>query len=349
MAARPGPLNLLTDVAGLRVGSAADTRAATGCTVVVCDTPCVAAVDVRGGAPGTRETDLLDPGRLVEGIDAVCLSGGSVHGLAAADGVVAALAEQGRGFAFGPGTPTAPIVPAAILFDLAGDGDKAWGLDPPYRRLGLQAARAASAGAFALGSEGAGYGARAGRLQGGLGSASLLGEDGITVAALAAVNSMGSVVVPGARAFWAWPDEIAGEFGGLRPDPHAARDPDDWGLAKLAPGLRENTTLAVVATDAALTPSQAQRLAVMAQDGLARAVRPAHTPFDGDVVFALSTARRPSPQPWARSLAVLGERAAACLARAVARGVHEARSRPGGPPAWRDLDAAGRLPRPQAG
>ena len=343
MAARPGPLNLLTDVAGLRVGSAVDLRAATGCTVVVFDAPCVAAVDVRGGAPGTRETDLLDPGRLVEGIDAVCLSGGSVHGLAAADGVVAALAEQGRGFAFGPGVPTAPIVPAAILFDLAGDGDKAWGLQPPYRRLGLEAAQAVAYGAFGLGAEGAGYGARAGRLQGGLGSASLVGDEGNTVAALAAVNSMGSVVVPGSRAFWAWPDELDGEFGGLRPAPDLAFTPDNWGLAKLAPGLRQNTTLAVVATNAALTPSQARRLAVMAQDGLARAIRPVHTPFDGDVVFALATGLRPLPDPWARSLTVLGERAAACLARAVARGVHAAASRSGGPQAWRDLDAEGRL------
>ena len=343
--ARPGPHNRLTDVAGLRVGSAVDLRAATGVTVVVADRPCVCAVDVRGGAPGTRETDLLDAGRLVEGVDAVCLSGGSVYGLAAADGVVTALAARGRGFSFGPGVPTAPIVPAAILFDLAGDGDKAWGETPPYRRLGAEAL-AAAAGCFELGAHGAGYGARAGRLQGGLGSASLVGPEGVTVGALAAVNAVGSVIVPGCRAFWAWPDEIDGEFGGVRPPPGlAARAPDDWGLAKGAPGLRENTTLAVVATDARLTASQAHRLAVMAQDGLARAVRPSHTPFDGDVVFALATGVLPLPEPWARSLTLLGERAAGALARAVARGVHAATSRPAGPPAWRDLDADGGLPR----
>ena len=344
MAARPGPLNLLTDVEGLAVGSAADARAATGATVVLCAQPTVCAVDVRGGAPGTRETDLLAPGRLVEGVDAVVLSGGSVHGLAAADGAVGWLAAQGRGFAFGPGVPTAPIVPAAILFDLAGEGDKRWGDEPPYRRLGWEAAAAAAPGRFALGAVGAGHGARAGRLQGGLGSASLVGEEGLAVGALAAVNAMGSAVMPGARAFWAWTEEIGGEYGGVRPPPGwRPPAPDDWGLAKLAPGLRQNTTLAVVATDAALTPGQAQRLAVMAQDGLARALRPVHTPFDGDVVFALATARRPLPEPWARSLTLLGERAAATLARAVARGVHAAAGRPGGPPAWRELDAEGRL------
>ena len=344
-AARPGPRNRLTDVAGLRVGSAADLAAATGATVVLADRPCVCAVDVRGGAPGTRETDLLDPGRLVEGVDAVCLSGGSVYGLAAADGVVARLAARGRGFAFGPGVPTAPIVPAAILFDLAGDGDKAWGEDPPYRRLGAEALDAATDAGFPLGAYGAGYGARAGRLQGGLGSASLVGPEGITVAALAAVNAVGSVVVPGCRAFWAWPDEVDGEFGGLRPPADLPqRGPDDWGLAKGAPGLRQNTTLAVVATDAALTPSQAHRLAVMAQDGLARAIRPSHTPFDGDVVFALATGAVPLPEPWARSLMLLGERAAGALARAVAMGVHAAVRRPGGPPAWRDLTPEGALP-----
>jgi L-aminopeptidase/D-esterase-like protein len=294
-------------------------------------------VDVRGGAPGTRETDLLDADRLVGGVDAIVLSGGSVHGLAAAEGVVTALAAQGRGYAVAPGLPLAPIVPAAILFDLAGAGDKAWGLDPPYRRLG-QAALAAASADVALGAEGAGYAAQAGALQGGVGAASLLGDEGITVGALAAVNAIGSAVMPGSHAFWAWPFEIEGEFGGARPDPTRPNpDPDDWGLVRGRPAPRTATTLAVVATDAALTSAQARRLAVMAQDGLARALRPIHTLFDGDVVFALSTGARPLPEPWAQTLSLIGERAATTLARAVARGVYAAVSRPGGPAAYRDV------------
>lgn len=321
MAARPGPRNLLTDVTGLSVGQAHDDTVRTGVTVVLAETPAVAACDVRGGAPGTRETDLLAPENLVEAVDAVVLSGGSVYGLGAADGVTAALGSQGRGFSFRAVDVTAPIVPAAILFDLANGGDKGWGERPPYADLG-RAALAAAGPDFTLGAAGAGFGAMAGALKGGTGSASLVGDEGITTAALACVNSWGSVLMPGQPVFWAWPFEFDGEFGGARPDPAApAPDPDDWGAAKLAAGARENTTLAVVATDAALTPAQAKRLAVMAQDGLARAIRPAHAPFDGDVVFALATGRRPLPDPAPLSLAVLGERAATCLARAVARGV----------------------------
>ena len=344
MSARPGPRNLITDVAGLRVGQAHDARVRTGVTVVLADSPAVAAGDVRGGGPGTRETDLLSPDMLVEAVDAIVLSGGSAYGLGAADGVAAALGAAGRGYTFGPGIPPAPIVPAAILFDLANGGEKDWGETPPYPALGraaLQAAWAASDGSFALGSAGGGYGAKAGAIRGGTGSASLIGDEGFTVGALACVNSFGSVVTPGRRCFWAWPFEIEGEFGGLRPDPHApSPDPDDWGRAKRDPGVRENTTIAVVATDARLTPAQARRFAVMAQDGLARAIRPAHAPFDGDVVFTLSTDRQPLPDPVNYWLTVLAERAAGCLARAIARGVYEAESWPEtSAPAWRDLDA----------
>lgn len=321
----PGPRNLLTDVAGLRVGQAEDAAARTGVTVVLAERPMVAACDVRGGAPGTRETDLLAADTLVEAVDAVVLSGGSVYGLGAADGVTAALGAAGRGFAFRSTDLTAPIVPAAILFDLANGGDKGWGDAPPYAALGRAALAAAGEG-FALGTVGAGYGARAGVLKGGVGSASALTDDGLTVGALAAVNSYGSVVAP-SGAFWASPFEIEGEFGG-RAWPLRA-GPDAWGLAKGDPQARENTTLAVVATDAALTPAQARRLAVMAQDGLARAIRPVHTPFDGDMVFALATARRPLPEPADWSLTRLGALAADTLARAVARGVWEATAWPG--------------------
>jgi L-aminopeptidase/D-esterase-like protein len=333
---KPGALNLITDVPGLKVGQAHDERVRTGVTVIVPDRPAVAAVDVRGGGPGTRETDLLNVEVLVEVVDALCLSGGSVYGLGAGDGVAAALGAMGRGYPMGPGIKPAPIVPGAILFDLAGGGDKDWGEDPPYRALGKRALKAADV-RFDLGTAGAGYGAMAGSLKGGVGSASLIDEDGIAVGALAAVNAFGSAVMPSSHAFWAWPFEIDGEFGGVRPDPALAVMPDDWGLAKRNPGLRQNTTIAVVATNVALTPGHAKRLAIMAQDGLARALRPVHALYDGDVVFALSTGQMPLTDPWAFSLTMLGERAANCLARAVARGVYEATSWPGGPSTYRDL------------
>jgi L-aminopeptidase/D-esterase-like protein len=336
-----GPRNLITDVPGLRVGGAADARARTGVTVILPDDRAVCAVDVRGGAPGTRETDALGADTLVEAVDAVVLSGGSVYGLAAADGVAAWLGAEGRGYglARGPGVPLAPVVPAAILYDLANGGEKDWGLEPPYRDLGIAAARGAKP-AFDLGTAGAGAGAMAGALKGGLGSASAVTPDGFTVGAIVAVNSFGSVVVPGGAAFWAQPFEIEGEFGGMSRSP-ARVGPDDWGLAKRDPGLGANTTIACIAVDAILDPAQARRLAVMAQDGLARAIRPVHTPFDGDVVFALATGRRALPAPAAFSLTRLGALAADCLARAIARGVYEARPWPGTDVrCWRDLAAS---------
>jgi L-aminopeptidase/D-esterase-like protein len=329
-------LNLITDVPGLKVGQAEDARVRTGVTVIVPDQRAVAAVDVRGGGPGTRETDLLNADVLVDAVDAICLSGGSVYGLGAGDGVAAALGAMGRGYPMGPGIKPAPIVPGAILFDLANGGDKEWGENPPYAALGKQALKAADL-RFDLGTAGAGYGAMAGALKGGIGSASLVDNEGIAVGALAAINAFGSAVMPGSKAFWAWPFEINGEFGGARPDSTLVIAPDDWGLAKRNPGLRQNTTIAVIATNVALTSGQAKRLAIMAQDGLARALRPVHALYDGDVVFALSTGQIPLADPWAYSLTLLGERAANCLARAVARGVYQARSWPGGPPTYRDL------------
>ncbi|HWA63828.1 MAG TPA: P1 family peptidase [Caulobacteraceae bacterium] len=317
-------LNLITDVPGLKVGQAMDAAARTGVTVVLPDERAVCAVDVRGGGPGTRETDALTPETLVDAVDAICLAGGSVYGLAAADGVCAVLGAQGRGFGFGrPGVPVSPIVPAAILYDLANGGDKAWGEEPPYRRLGVEAVKAAATD-LVLGTAGAGAGAMAGALKGGIGSASAQLAEGYVVGALAAVNSVGSVVVPGSRAFWAAPFELDGEFGDVPPGP-ARVAPDDWGLAKgREAAARENTTLCVVATDAALTPAQARRIAIMAQDGLARAIRPAHAPTDGDVVFALSTGRRALEGPVPALLARLGALAADTLSRAIARGVYAA-------------------------
>ncbi|RAK57855.1 P1 family peptidase [Phenylobacterium deserti] len=325
---RPGARNLITDVPGLKVGQAQAELVRTGVTVVLPDERAVCACDVRGGGPGTRETDALAPENLVDAVDAVVLSGGSVYGLAAADGVTAWLGAQGRGFEVAPGAsfPHSPVVPAAILFDLANGGDKQWGGEPPYRDLGREAVLSAGE-AFRLGTAGAGYGAMAGGLKGGVGSASVVSADGLTVGAIVAVNCWGSVVAPGGRTFWAAPYEIGSEFGGLGAHGLAAA-PDAWGLAKTAAEPR-NTTIACVATDVALTPAQAKRVAIMAQDGMARAIRPVHAPFDGDVVFALSTARQPLPEPAAFSLARLGALAADTLARAVARGVYEASAWPG--------------------
>jgi L-aminopeptidase/D-esterase-like protein len=335
-----GARNLITDVPGLKVGQATDERVRSGVTVILPEERAVCAVDVRGGGPGTRETDALAPETLVDAVDAVVLSGGSVYGLAAADGVAAWLGVQGRGYGMvvRPGVPRSPVVPAAILYDLANGGAKDWGLDPPYRALGIAAVRAAAAD-FELGSAGAGGGAMAGSLKGGVGSVSTVTGDGFAVGAIAAVNSFGSVVAPGSRAFWAAPYEIGGEFGGVVLG-DARAGPDDWGLTKRHPQTGANTTLACVAVDAILTPAQARRLAVMAQDGLARAIRPIHAPYDGDVVFALATGRRPLGDDLVFSLTRLGALAADCLARAVARAVYEAKPWPGTAAlSWRDLPA----------
>lgn len=337
MTGAPGTRNLITDVPGLAVGQAEDAAARTGVTVILPGERAVAGCDVRGGGPGTRETDALAPENLVEAVDAIVLAGGSVYGLAAADGVVAWLGARGRGYGLvrREGVPLSPVVPAAILYDLANGGDKGWGEDPPYRRLGREAAEAAGE-AFMLGTAGAGAGAMAGALKGGTGSASWILEDGAAVGALACVNSHGSVVAPGGRTFWAAPFEAGDEFGGLGPAGLSAA-PGDWGPSKGAAVPRQNTTIACVATDATLTPAQAKRMAMMAQAGLARAIRPAFAPFDGDVVFALSTGRRPLTGGEAQ-LARIGAVAADCLARAVARGVYEAAPWPG-VSAWRDLPA----------
>jgi L-aminopeptidase/D-esterase-like protein len=323
--------NRITDVPGVRVGHADDIRLGSGVTAIVFDAPAVAAIDVRGGGPGTREAALLDPAMTVDRIDAIALAGGSAFGLDAASGVQAWLAEQGRGFVIR--SVRVPIVPAAILFDLLSGGDKAWGRYPPYRELGYAAA-AAAAPEFALGSTGAGLGATTVNLKGGIGSASVTTRDGLKVGALAAVNSAGSVVIGDEPFFWAAPFEQDGEFGG-RGLPWPMPDDALTFRTKGAPG--ESTTLAVVATDAGLTKTQTKRLAIMAQDGLARAIRPVHTPLDGDVVFAAATGTEPLTDPIA-GLSLLGAAAADVLARAVARAVYEATALPfpDALPAWRD-------------
>ena len=333
---RPGPRNLITDVDGILVGNAEDWSARSGTTVLLCERASTASCDVRGGAPGTRETDLLNPDCRVEAIDALALSGGSAFGLSAADGVMRWLRERGRGVAVGDAI--VPIVPGAIVFDLLNGGAKNWEW-PPYRELGYVACEAASRD-FALGNIGAGLGARAGNLKGGLGSASAVDPaSGIQVGAVVVVNARGYTTMGAQPQFWAWALEQAQEFGGLPPPSHglALDVPHDraepmQGAAAADP--RASTTIAAVATNVRLDKAWAKRLAVMAQDGIARAIRPAHTPQDGDTVFALATGRldrRLDPL----ALAELGTVAADCLARAIARGVHAAESL-GGMTAWRN-------------
>lgn len=332
--ARPGARNLITDVAGLAIGQAEDARLRSGVSVLLVDEPAMAVVDVRGGAPGTRETEALGALSLVGSIDAIVISGGSAFGLDAPSGVSSWLRARGRGFEIAPGSPRVPIVPGAILFDLANGGDKAWGDEPPYRALGAKAVAAAAAD-FALGNAGAGYGATSGIYKGGVGSASALTQEGIAVGALAAVNSVGSPLIPGTDVFWAFPFEQNREFGGRRPKSDLPLDldlPTDMKGAR----PRENTTIAIVATDAEISRAELARIAVMAADGFARALRPVHTPFDGDIVFAVSTARSPLGEERARGVMRLGSIAADCVARAVARGVFEAETL-GAAKSYRDL------------
>ena len=334
----PGARNLITDVAGLKVGHADDAGLKSGVTAVLCEEAVTAAVQVLGGAPGTRETDLLEPHNSVAKVDALVLSGGSAFGLDAASGVQAALVEAGRGHSVGPWC--IPIVPAAILFDLINGGDKDWGPFPPYRELGYEALKAAAAD-FPIGSHGAGTGALTADLKGGIGSAStLLPEIGATVGALVAVNPVGTTNVAGTRHFWAAPFEIGDEFGGLGL-PHPL-PPETSGLSikfrnRMAEDPRTSTTIAVVATDADLTKAECKRLAIAAHDGFARAIWPGHTPMDGDLVFAVSTGRVQFDRD-AGCMLDLSAAVSATTARAIARGVHAATPAAGDVfPAWSQL------------
>ena len=336
-ASQTGARNLITDVDGLKVGQSHDATIRTGVTVILPDEAAVAACDVRGGGPASRETDVLKAENLVQEVDGIVLSGGSVYGLASADGVAAWMGARNRGFSFRPtpGIPPSPILPTACLYDLANGGDKDWNESPPYRDLGVAAIETA-ASEFELGTAGAGYGANAGGLKGGLGSASAVMTDGATVGAIAAVNSMGSAIAPGTKQFWAAPVEIGEEFGGLGTGELSA-GPEDYGRS-MRP--RTNTTLACVATDVSLSRVELQRIAIMANDGMARALRPSHAPFDGDIVFSLSTGRREAPETTPRPVLVtrIGAVAADTLARAIARAVFEATAFPdAGLPAWRDI------------
>jgi L-aminopeptidase/D-esterase-like protein len=334
-AIRVGTLNLITDVAGVRVGNAEDARVATGVTAIVFDTPNVASGVIDGGAPGTRDTTLLEPEMTATGIDAVLLSGGSLFGLDAAGGAVSFLRQQGRGWRIG--TANVPIAVQAISFDLLNGGDKNWGRMPPYWELGWQATAAASTH-FALGTAGGGYGATTATLKGGLGSASAITASGFAVGAIAVVNAVGSAIIGDGPHFWAAPCEVGTEFGGLG---QPARVPPDALNLRLKDRTPPSTTVALVVTDAGMTKAQAKRLAIMADDGLARAIRPAHAPMDGDTVFAVATLRKPMRDD-IYDLTEIGLAAADCLARAIARGVYEATALPfpGALPAWKDLYAS---------
>ncbi len=315
--------NLITDIAGLKIGNAHDGTVRTGVTVILPDAPALCAVDVRGGGPGTRETDALGDSGLIERVHAIVLAGGSVYGLDAASAVTAALGARGVGYEAAPApVPVSPIVPAAILFDNANGGNKAWGEEPPFARLGREALGAIDA-PLQLGNAGAGYGATAGLYPGGLGSASERVGD-ITVAALIAANPVGSPFMPGTDCFWAWPYEQEGEFGGVRPPQNYSwQEPVDTKLSLLrGPGAA--TVIGVVATDAQLSQKELRRLAVMAQDGIAMAVQPSHTPLDGDTIFALSTEKQAMDGPRPTAISELGAAAARVVARALSRGVYAA-------------------------
>ncbi len=323
----PGKRNLITDVPGLTVGNATDEVVKTGVTVLRCADSFVSAVDIRGGAPGGRETDVLSSENLVGRSDAIVLTGGSVFGLGAADSVATTLSQLGTGLKIADTGPAIPIVPAGVLHDLGNDGDKNWGDTPPYPALGKAACLGAAAD-FSLGPVGAGRGAMAGLVPGGIGSASIVLDSGVTVGALVAANPVGSVFMPDGQSFYAWPWEIDDEFGGRVPPTgkdNVAPLPD---LSRLGHRLKAgaNTTIAIVATSADLSNVEAKRMAIMAHDGIARAVRPAHTPFDGDTVFAVATAKdkiNADAQTMQRaiSIAEIGAAAADCLARAIARAV----------------------------
>ena len=330
---KPGTQNLITDVDGILVGNASCPQLKSGVTVVTSNQPFTAAVHVMGGAPGTRETDLLDPSRLVEKVDALVLAGGSSFGLDAASGVSDALRALGRGFAVE--VVTVPIVPSAILFDLLNGGDKGWDVNP-YRDLGRQAFENAGDN-FELGTVGAGTGATTANLKGGLGSASLQLADGLVVGAIVAVNPVGSVTVPGSNKFWAAPFEIDGEFGNVGL-PEAVSDPEETFSGKHgALNVKANTTIAIVATNADLSVSQAERMAIAAHDGMARAIVPSHTPFDGDLVFAAATATH-SRQITSGDLLSICHAGSICLTRAVARGVWSAKAETGDLlPSWSQI------------
>ncbi|MBT6032792.1 MAG: P1 family peptidase [Kordiimonadaceae bacterium] len=328
---KPGPLNLITDVEGIRVGHAHNDEVRTGTTVLLCEKSVTGGADVRGGGPGLRDVEVLSPENQVGRADAIVLSGGSVFGLAAGDGIATALSSQKVGLQFGPNAPTVPIVVGAILFDLVNGGNKDWKMSPPYHDLGIEALKDAQVeddGKFELGNAGAGLGANAGNKKGGIGSTSLDLGDGLIVGALVAVNSVGSVFMPDGETYWAQPFAIGDELGGQKANDKnqdaVQPIPDDSKFGGMMPG--SNTTIGIIATSAKLTPAECKRIAMMAQDGYARAIRPVHTPYDGDTIFCISggTKEIENGPRRLRRVSEIGAAAADVMARAIARGVYEA-------------------------
>jgi L-aminopeptidase/D-esterase-like protein len=325
-----GLKNLITDIPGIWVGNAHNAKIASGVTALIFETPAVASIAVHGGAPGLRDSALLEPQMTVERVDGLVLSGGSVYGLDSMGGAITWLLEKGRGYAVG--SVKVPIVPGAILFDLLNGGNKSFGREPVYWHLGYKAA-AGAGGDFALGSIGAGYGATTANLKGGLGSASAAASSGFCIGALVAVNALGQATIGEGPHFWAAPCEREREFGGLGwPSPW----PENALVARLKSAAAENTTIAIVATDAALTKAEARRLAIMAHDGIARALRPSHACLDGDTIFAAATGTAKSA-PTVFDRIEIGMIAADCLSRAIARAIYEADALPfsGALPSWK--------------
>jgi len=328
---KPGPQNLITDVEGISVGHAEDQGVRTGATVLYCPNSVTGGVDVRGGGPGLRDIEVLSPENAIGRADAVVLSGGSVFGLAAGDGIAKSLSKQGVGLKFTETMPPVPLVVGAILFDLINGGDKKWGMETPYHNLGIAAladAQKKNGAAFGLGNYGAGLGARAGNKEGGIGSTSIDLGDGLIVGALVAVNSVGSVFMPDGRTYWAQPfaygDELGGQKGNPNQPPATQPIPDDGKMGGVSPGT--NTTIGIIATSAKLTSAECKRVAMMAHDGFARAIRPVHTLSDGDTIFCISGGTKELPDGPARSrwVSEIGAAGADTMARAIARGVYEA-------------------------
>ena len=316
---KPGFYNSICDVDGIKVGNAADDEYCTGVTVVCPDSSAVTGVDVRGGAPGTRDTEALNPSNSLNAIDAVVLSGGSVFGLEAASEVTRWLSSKGRGLDVYD--TKLPIVSSAVIFDFPIGKQRDWTNISPFTVLAKKACEALSK-KVDIGNVGAGMGATAGHLKGGLGTASYVTSEGWQIGAIAIVNSFGEVLIPGTRNFWAGNIEYGSEFGGLG----SAKISSEMIDYKVSSSILANTTLCVVATNLQLNKSQAQRVAIISQDGLARAIRPVHTSFDGDIVFAMSTGRLSLPKPVNVSITRIGNLAADCVSRAIARGVYSAKS-----------------------
>lgn len=325
--------NSILDIAGLKVGTVTDLKLGSGVTVIVFDEPAIVSGSVLGGAPGGRDTTLLDPSMTVERADALVLSGGSAFGLDAAGGVQAGLREDGRGYQVG--SVRVPIVPQAILFDLLNGGDKEWGRFSPYLQFGYDAYRNASRDDFALGSHGAGTGATTATFKGGLGSASATTSEGHRVAALVAVNALGSPTIGQTKSFWAAPFERDGEFGSVTMPECFSREHQTMRMKGIN---MQSTTIGMVVTDAVLTKAQAHRLSILAHDGLSRAIVPAHLPGDGDTMFAAATCN--SGVPSAQGFAELCHEASLVMSRAIARGVYHATRLPyeNAQKAWRETD-----------